>query len=214
MTSVFLHHARTNPKPKARKVSSKDVQYQLFDSDGGFGYFYFTNNETQYNYETTVELSNAKNVKIIYPGESTKLSMTVPPKGSKIVLYEATNFPYSTSMKIASSFSKASAQSNMMKSTLNFGKKTILDNNVTQSVTKHEDGVNIVFENMSRDIYQLYTEFLLEGCHIQGTVGNNITLMIHPRESKNVCIRKDANVRTFRTKILKAEGARIPCFEY
>lgn len=214
ITKVFTHHAKTAPKVTSRKVSSKNVNYKMFDTDGGFGYFYFTNNESGYNYETTVELANARNVKISYPGDSNKLSLTIPPKKSKIVIYEATSFPYSTSMKIASSFSKAKSNNDMMQSTMTLGKKTILDTNITQSTSKHQDGISIVYDNRSPDIYQLALQFRLQNCHIQGVIGSFMNIMINPYGSKNILIRKDAGKLSFSAKILKADGTRIPCFEY
>ena len=214
MTSVFKHHAKTAPNLTTRKVSSKNVQYKIFDTNGGYGYFYFTNNETKFNYNTTVTLAQCKNVKIVYPGQSEKLTLTISPGKSKIVLYEATGFPYSTSMKIASSFSEAPEVNNMIKSTLSFGKKTILDNQVTQSVTNHTNGINIVFENNSNDIYSMFVKFRLDGCHIEGVVGDSMNLMIHPCASKSLRIRKDAFANTFSAKIIKAEGTKIPCYDY
>ena len=140
--------------------------------------------------------------------------MTISPNSSKIIIYEATNFPYSTAMKIASSFSPYEESNNMMRSTISLGKKTILDNDVTQSVTRHKDGLSVVFENNSRDLYSLTVDFKLERCHIQGRVGTNITMMISPKKSFNVLIRKDANARDFKAKILNAEGNKIPYYNY
>ena len=214
VSSLFSHHAQTSDKVKTRKVSSKNVQYSIFDTDGGWGYFYFTNNETKFNYETRVELTNSKNVKILYPTAVDKLSMTVGPKSSKIVIYEATNFPYSTAMKIASSFSPYNESNAMMKSTLSLGQKTILDNDVTQSITNHKDGLSVVFENNSRDLYRLTVDFSLDRCHIQGKIGNSITMMINPKNSFNILIRKDAHASDFKAKILKAEGNKIPYYNY
>lgn len=214
ITKVFTHHAKTDSKVKARKVSSKNVNYKMFDTDGGFGYFFFTNNESNFNYETTIELANARNVKIAYPGHTNKLSLTIPPNKSKIVIYEATAFPYSTSMKISSSFSKAKANNDMMKSTMSLGKKNILEKDITQTSSKHDDGISIVYQNNSKDIYQLAVQFRLQNCHIQGVVGTSMNLMINPYDSKNILIRKDAGRVSFSANILKADGTRIPCFEF
>lgn len=214
IVSLFTHHARTSDKAKTRKVSSKNVQYSMFDTDGGWGYFYFTNNETSLNYETTIELTNSRNVKIVYPGQLNKLSLTINPKDSHIVIYEATNFPYSTAMKIASSFSPFEESNNMMKSTISLGKKTILDNDVTQSVTRHQNGLSIVFQNNSFDIYQLTVDFKLERCHIQGKIGSSVSMLINPRKSHSLLIRKDAGAKDFKAKILNAEGNKIPSYSY
>jgi hypothetical protein len=213
LTSVFTHHAKTAPNLTTRKVSSKNVQYKLFDTNGGYGYFFFTNNESAFNFDTTIELTSSRNVKIIYPGNSSKLSLKVPPKKSKIVIYEATGFPYSTAMKISSSFSKASNQDDMMKSTLSLGKKTILDQNIHQTINNLANGRSIVFENVSNDIYQLNVVFELNNCHIRGHIGNSVHLFLNPKQSSNILIRKDAYANTFSAKILKAEGTSIPCYE-
>ena len=186
----------------------------MFDTDGGWGYFYFTNNESKLNYETTIELTSSKNVKIVYPGQSSKLSLTIHPKQSHIVVYEATNFPYSTAMKIASSFSPYEESNNMMKSTISLGQKTILDNDITQSVQDHQDGMSIVFVNNSRDLYQLTVDFSLERCHIHGRVGDSVTMMIAPKKSHSLLIRKDAHASDFKAKIVNAEGNKIPYYNY
>jgi hypothetical protein len=206
ITSLFTHHAQTSKKAKTRKVSSKNVQYSMFDTDGGWGYFYFTNNETQFNYETTIELTSSRNVKIVYPGQRNKISMTINPRESSMVIYEATGFPYSTAMKIASSFSPYKAAQDMMTSTISTGKKTIMDNNITQTTSSHEDGYCIVFENKSRDLYQLLVEFELDRCHIQGKVGNSVSMMIMPFKSHTVVIRKDAYASDFKAKVSHCEG--------
>jgi len=184
----------------------------MFDTDGGWGYFYFTNNETSFNYETTIELTNSRNVKITYPGNLNKLSLTINPKKSHIVIYEATSFPYSTAMKIASSFSRYEDSNNMLKSTLSLGKKTILDNDITQSVQDHRDGMSIVFSNNSDSLYQLTVDFKLDRCHIQGRIGKSVTMMITPKASHSLLIRKDANASDYTAKILNAEGYKIPYY--
>ena len=214
ITSLFTNHAKTSEKVKTRKVSSKNVQYSMFDTDGGWGYFYFTNNETKFNYETTIELTNSRNVKIVYPGHRNKLSMTINPRESSIVIYEATGFPYSTAMKIASSFSPFQASNDMMTSTLQLGKKQILDNNITQTTNQHEDGYCIVFENKTKDLYQLMVEFELVNCHIQGKIGTSVTMMIHPWKNHTIIIRKDATARSFKAKVSHCEGNPITYYGY
>ena len=101
-----------------------------------------------------------------------------------------------------------------MKSTLSMGKKTILDNDITQTISKHNNGLSVVFENNSRDLYRLTVDFDLDRCHLVGKIGTNITMMINPKKSFNILIRKDANASNFRAKIKNADGNKIPYYNY
>ena len=57
--------------------------------------------------DITVEMVNSRNIKLCHPYKGFKPTVLVKPNEEKIIVYEATDLPYSTQMRIISSFKKS-----------------------------------------------------------------------------------------------------------
>ena len=209
---ILTSHAledTSNQLTSFAKQNQPDILYKTFDNRGGYGYIFFQNNSKSTILEASVEMLGSVNINTCSPFTGLRPSVEVKPGEHELIPYEAKALPYSTQMRMMTTF-KNSLKAESLKSQVKKS-STVLTKSFKGStldikvyVLYHANGLALLYENNESD-YSISEEleFDLEGCHIDGVYGNYIEVVVGPGKERLLKVVKDDGVGEFTAKIKK-----------
>ena len=209
---ILTSHALEDTKNKLTSFARQkqpDCYYKTYDNQGGYGYIFFQNKTKNTILKATVELVGSKNITVCNPYSGLRPSVSVKPGECELIAYESNALPYSTQMRMMSSF-KNSTKSESLKDQLKQSKTVLTKRykgrtvDIKCYVLNHEEGRAFLYVNNTRN----YTiseelEFTLNGCHIDGVYGSYIEICCKPGQERLLKIVADKGARSFSIKVKK-----------
>ena len=191
------------------KQGQPEISYKTFDNRGGYGYIFFKNDSKSIMLEASVEMLGSVNINTCTPFSGLRPSVEVKPGEYELIAYEAKALPYSTQMRMMTTF-KNGGKSESLRDLVRQSSTVLTKSNKGQTldikvyVLYHSDGLALLYENNESE-YSISEEleFDLEGCHIDGVYGNYIEIVVGPKKQRFVKVVKDEGVQDFTAKIKK-----------
>lgn len=209
---IFYSHAETDKKQVLMNFASQghsDIKYKSYDNKGGFGYIYFANESTETSLSVTVEFIGSYNIKLLHPLSGLRPSLTVDPGKTKIIVYEASNMPYSMQMRMLSMFKPKEIDAKL-KELIKTSEHVIAkqyngqDVDIKMQILYHNDGADVLYtNNTDKMVLSESIEYKLKNCHIEGVYGGYMDVVIKPRKELLIEIIKDEGVDSFEITVDK-----------
>lgn len=209
---MMMDHAKMDTEQQFYDLKSQNhplIKYKTFDNKGGFGYVYFENGTSNFNLEATVDFAGSVNIRMCYPYNGLKPSVSVPANGNNICVYEAIGLPYTTQLRVLSSV-KNGAKTQTFRDKVRESKTVLVKSmnnqpvNVNVYMLYHADGLAMLYVNDSDNLtISEQIEFGMTGCHIEGVYGSYIEIVCGPKSEKMLKIVKDEGAADFSANITK-----------
>ena len=154
---VFLYHQRS--KKQTGNTNKKIGIYQdKFETREGFGCYYFKNVTLDKKINIDIDMKNSTNIKLFFPFSDLQAQFSLEPGQDGVVVFEALQFPYKTSLRMNFTVQKVVQKEKemSMKDTIKkLGKKKeivsneIKKTNIFSYSLSHKKGYAILLSNKS-----------------------------------------------------------------
>jgi hypothetical protein len=212
-----------NPDNKPKAISSKNMNYSLVDLRNGIGYVIFQNNEMDYHLNVTANLSNSKNINVIYPGKEMQITLEVPGFQKKLIIFLSEGLPYSVSVSL-SFITKRDSQRNqrigVYKKRSNVPKqpKKIIqppkpidnkefENSLKKSyfnrqISKNKDDICYVYESLIDFPIIIKSMFVLDNCYIENYFKAEFNFILLPKQFHFLSIKPIDSNQKFNAELI------------
>lgn len=212
LKDLFTSHAlndKTEPIYNFASQGYPDIKYKTFDNKGGMGYIFFQNDSKKIEADIVVEMLGSINIQLNDPYSGLRPSLIVKPGTVEIISYEGTKLPYSSQMRLLSTFKDSTKKENIREQVAK--SPTVLTKSVEGKtvdikvfVLYHAKGLAMLYQNNTEE----YTiteelEFDLKGCHIDGAYGNYIEVVTAPKSERLLQIVMDSDEVSYEANITK-----------
>ena len=216
-----------NPNNHKKDISSKNMNYSLVDMRNGIGYVIFQNNEMNYHLSVTANLSNSKNINVIYPGHNMQITLEVPGFQKKLIIFLSKGLPYSVSVSLSFITKRESQRkerigvyqkrSNNVKLPVKPKKKkkqvvnkeferSLKKSYFNKQISKNKDDICYVYESLIDFPIIIKSIFILNNCYIENYFKAEFNFILLPKQFHFICIkpidtREDFNAELISEKV-------------
>ena len=149
------------------------------------------------------------NIEIVEPFQGLKPSVEVSPGEIEVIPYYATKLPYTTQMRLLTTFKNPNFANNIKEQVRK--STTVLSKNnngnpvdIKVFVLYHSEGLAMLYVNNTKEFtINEEIEFDLQNCHIEGTYGSYVEICVKPGQERLLQIVKDENAQSYNAKITK-----------
>ena len=216
---------------KSKTISLKNITYSLVDLENGLGYLVFKNKESQYNLKASANFRNSKRIQMVYPSQSKKINLDVPPKSSRVVVLVSKGLPYSISSSLSFNVEKIknpavqnkrkrTENRNRPKQQLNIMQRLLTKRETEKFETKSnlplfkktrlEDKENIIImcDNLVDYPVKIKLKFRLENGIIKGHSNRRISFILIPKNTHFIQIRRIDLTKSFKAEIVSEKSKK------
>ena len=210
--SMMKSHALSDDSIQYNSFSGQghsNIKYKLFDNSAGFGYIFFKNDSDSNQLDATVEFRGSYNIELCDPFDGLRPSLSVLPKDSKIVAFEAQGLPYSSQMRLLSQFKKKEddemVKEKVKKSEIFIKRKEgNKEFNIKVMFDKTTEDLNILYSNETGDsTLREAIEFQLDNCYIEGRYGSYVEIICRPKSDELIEIHREDKSKDFNVSVKK-----------
>lgn len=210
ITHIFTTHARTDKNLEMismEKNQLKGLFYKFWESQQGFGYIFFSNENSDVAAEIVVELTGSVNINTMPPFDGLRPAVTVPPRGTAIVVYAACNIEYCAKIRFMGKLVPVNMEANIIPTIIKNGttyKKRIKlqDYDSFMYLLNTPDSLYVLYENpSSTSTVSEQVQFNLQNARVAGQYGNHVEISLPPRSRKLVKVVRENSALPFNVSI-------------
>lgn len=207
MKKFFACHAEKSPNPPLKQLSEAGIHYKMMETKAGFGYAYLVNKPNSGIEATiTVEMLNMNNA-TFFNDRIMRPTINLKPGQSELVLYAATNVPYSIDVRFLAVYKPVRPDNLAIKdqNLLKFQRKSEDGKpvDIFVKVVKGQDGEIFMWKNNTPDYTCFeFIEFNFFNCRIKNDYANSQNIIVRPNSQQVLKIVKINPNADYRCDIL------------